>query len=357
MERNTEGSICDVASQCGGCPHIQTPHEQRRLLTLRRVRRLLSASGVPIPSVDWVEADATSGYRNRVRVRLGADNWTYFNPHKSRRCPVLEKGLRRSLSELGREWPSAELQSGLASDSLNGEVRAPDADGHPGLYIRQNAGRSAAETIARIFRRRLGASWLVAVEDMPDADWPMQRQWLRSKVFGFFPLGCFQQINTVVNRLLVAHLVDGAMTRGCQTFLDLFAGSGNFALPLAAAGLRGSAVEVASLSVAACQRAAAQQGLHELECHAGSVTGKIDKLGTIDLVVADPPRAGLRDGVDRIASRARRHVALCSCNPKTLSADLVQFCSLGFEIEQVTAFDMFPHTDHIELMVWLRAQR
>ena len=288
-------------------------------------------------------------------MRVQPSGWTFFNAEKSERCAVLEPQLRSALAELKTSWPQNDaLSASVINAARHAEVRAPDADGRPAVYVGGLSNTGAADVIAAMFRRRLGHRWLVAVEHMSDSPWPSQRQWLTPDVFGLFPLGRFQQINTEVNRLLVAQVVRGARRRHCQTFLDLFAGAGNFALPLSAAGLRGTAIEISTLSTQASQRAAAQQGLDDLECRNGRAADCLRDRGPADLVVVDPPRAGLGEAVASSAEGARRHIALCSCNPRTLVADLDKLRALGFQIDEATAFDMFPHTKHVEVLVWLQ---
>ena len=72
-----------------------------------------------------------------------------------------------------------------------------------------------------------------------------------------------------------------------------------------------------------------------------------------DLVLLDPPRAGMAEGLDLVARTARHHVALCACDPATGARDLRRLVDHGFRIEALTAYDMFPHTHHVELLAWL----
>jgi 23S rRNA (uracil1939-C5)-methyltransferase len=161
-----------------------------------------------------------------------------------------------------------------------------------------------------------------------------------------------------VNRLLVESLLAGARARGVGTFADLFAGAGNFALPLLALGCRGVAVESSELAVDGARKAAAAQSLPFdgfVRADATNHARRLAKGGQrFDLVVIDPPRAGVKRGLDQMARLCAGWIALCSCNPVTLARDLRTLVDLGFVIESVEAFDMFPHTHHLETLVWLR---
>jgi tRNA/tmRNA/rRNA uracil-C5-methylase (TrmA/RlmC/RlmD family) len=71
-----------------------------------------------------------------------------------------------------------------------------------------------------------------------------------------------------------------------------------------------------------------------------------------DLVVLDPPRAGAGRVIDDIAALAQRAVAYVSCDPVTLARDLRRLTGHGFVLDSVRAYDMFPHTHHVETVAW-----
>jgi len=73
-----------------------------------------------------------------------------------------------------------------------------------------------------------------------------------------------------------------------------------------------------------------------------------------DVVVVDPPRAGLHPRVvARVAELAPQRIVYVSCNPASLARDLKDFAALGWRPAEVTPYDMFPHTPHIECVVRL----
>jgi 23S rRNA (uracil1939-C5)-methyltransferase len=74
-----------------------------------------------------------------------------------------------------------------------------------------------------------------------------------------------------------------------------------------------------------------------------------------DLVVLDPPRAGLMpEAIQRIAKLAPARVTYVSCEPPTLARDLVSFVKAGYDCTEVHLFDLFPQTFHMETVVRLR---
>jgi 23S rRNA (uracil1939-C5)-methyltransferase len=79
-------------------------------------------------------------------------------------------------------------------------------------------------------------------------------------------------------------------------------------------------------------------------------------IGRVALAVVDPPRAGLESAALQGLIRLRPHrIAYVSCDPATLARDLKQLAAGGYELQSVTAIDMFPQTHHVEVVAHLRS--
>ena len=73
-----------------------------------------------------------------------------------------------------------------------------------------------------------------------------------------------------------------------------------------------------------------------------------------DVIVVDPPRAGLTaKAVSRIGEVRAPRIVYVSCNPSTLAPNVAQFAGYGYRLEHVTPVDMFPHTPHVEAVALL----
>jgi len=173
----------------------------------------------------------------------------------------------------------------------------------------------------------------------------------------------FFQVNTAAADLLVEDAIgklvsvasDGGSLAG-KRIADLYAGGGTFSIPLAALGADVIAVESASSSVKDMRRNAELNHV-ALECVGGDSARELPKLGVVDALIVDPPRAGLAAGVvDDIARLAPRAVVYVSCDPVTLCRDLKLFRQAGYELLQVTPHDLFPQTYHVETVVLLVKQ-
>jgi tRNA/tmRNA/rRNA uracil-C5-methylase (TrmA/RlmC/RlmD family) len=235
------------------------------------------------------------------------------------------------------------------------ELRGTDLDGNAGLCLYPRIGSCAMGCDAAGRLAGLGKDWLIGI--CGHGPMPVQRHAV-TDLYHFVPLTSFLQVNRVMNDRLVEHIVEGARERQVQSFLDLFAGAGNFTLPLLALGARGMAIESDPLATDACTRSAQMQSFHDGTFHTGDARELADALegepSGFDLVIVDPPRAGLKESTSDVARLSLRSLVYVSCNRESLAKDLKRLLELGMEIEAISAFDLFERTDHLETCVWLR---
>jgi 23S rRNA (uracil1939-C5)-methyltransferase len=160
-------------------------------------------------------------------------------------------------------------------------------------------------------------------------------------------------------RLVIEGIVTGAAEGAALRVLDLYSGSGLFALPLVNAGARVTAVEE---NRQAMKDAEANIRLNRL---AGGllrlITSSVEEAlprvarDPWDAVVLDPPRQGCPPEVlDAVFNQiAPARAVYVSCNPEALAAELPVILNAGYRVTRLQPVDMFPHTDHIETVVTL----
>jgi 23S rRNA (uracil1939-C5)-methyltransferase len=156
-----------------------------------------------------------------------------------------------------------------------------------------------------------------------------------------------------VNRFLLENLVDIALENAAgQSALDLYAGVGLFALPLAKRFQNVIAVE-SGVTAARDQEVNAQRAGVTMQTERARVEDFLRSFAdTPDFVLLDPPRAGLGKAVVAQLERlAPPRITIVSCDPATLARDLAAFTS--YKMERVTLIDLFPQTYHIETVVHL----
>jgi 23S rRNA (uracil1939-C5)-methyltransferase len=169
----------------------------------------------------------------------------------------------------------------------------------------------------------------------------------------------FLQTNTVMAEKLYALARDAAQLTGKETVWDLYCGIGTIGLSLAKEALTVWGIEVSEESVACALENAELNGITNAAFFAGNVGEVIDELldrsGAPDVVVVDPPRAGLAGkALRRLGGIGAPRIVYVSCNPTTLAGDLKTMREqYGYELLRATPVDMFPHTPHVETVALL----
>ena len=177
-----------------------------------------------------------------------------------------------------------------------------------------------------------------------------------------FDATCFFQSNVFLLEALLAEALWQATPDGAKAepvAIDLYAGVGLFTLGLARRFPRVVAVEAHEGSAAYLAGNAMLAGLRGVRVMAQPVEAWLPEglrtFGRPELVVVDPPRAGLSEAARRGIVRLRpERITYVSCDPVTLARDLKALISEGWELVRVAALDMFPQTHHVETVAHLR---
>jgi 23S rRNA (uracil1939-C5)-methyltransferase len=168
----------------------------------------------------------------------------------------------------------------------------------------------------------------------------------------------FFQTNTEMAEVLYATIVAAASLRGWERIFDLYCGIGSIGLSLAPRGASVHGLELVEDAVVDAAWNARHNEIANASFHAGDVRLAVAELvaraGRPDVLVVDPPRAGLSQKiVRRVIEAAPRRIVYVSCNPTTLAPNAAQLVEAGWTLERVTAVDMFPQTPHIECVALL----
>jgi len=164
----------------------------------------------------------------------------------------------------------------------------------------------------------------------------------------------FLQTNTAMCEVLYRLAGEYAGLTGGETVYDLYCGIGTIGLTLAREALTVWGVEASEESVACALENAELNGIPNTAFFAGDVAASVDELrdraGAPDVVVVDPPRAGLSGkAVRTVAGLEAPRLVYVSCNPTTLAGNAKELVrEHGYRLERARPLDMFPHTPHVE---------
>jgi 23S rRNA (uracil1939-C5)-methyltransferase len=168
----------------------------------------------------------------------------------------------------------------------------------------------------------------------------------------------FFQTNTEMAERLYGTAIELAGLSGRERVLDLFCGIGTIALALALDAGEVWGVEIVEEAVADAIENARLNGVDNAHFFAGDVRlamrPLLEQSGKPDVVVLDPPRAGLSQKiVRRVLEAEAKRIVYVSCNPTTLAPNARQMVDAGYELKTVRPVDMFPQTPHIECVALL----
>lgn len=161
------------------------------------------------------------------------------------------------------------------------------------------------------------------------------------------PGAAFVQVNPEVADSLRAYVLRVALAESPRTAVDAYAGTGAYARRLSEAGVRVTAIERDAVAAAFMTPLLAPPSL----VVPAPVERALGDALPADLVIVNPPRAGLHASVSELLSSGRprpSRLIYVSCNPATLARDVGRLS--GWRVASVRAFDMFPQTAHVEVV-------
>jgi 23S rRNA (uracil1939-C5)-methyltransferase len=168
----------------------------------------------------------------------------------------------------------------------------------------------------------------------------------------------FFQTNTEMAERLCQLAREAAGLSGRERVFDLYCGIGTLGLTLARDAAEIWGIEAIPEAIADAEHNAARNGIENARFIAGDVRlgvrPLLEEAGSPDVVVVDPPRAGLsKKVVRRVIECGARRIVYVSCNPTTLAPNAARLTEAGYRLRRVRPVDMFPHTPHVECVAVL----
>lgn len=321
---------CPQFGVCGGCQLQHLQYDAQRKTKAEFIRESLRRMG----SIDWqneievLTADEF-GYRARAEIKVNGAQIGFFKANSHAICEVAE-------------CPVLLPAANVALQALH----------QPPNLLPQHATRVYL-TVGDDQTLATPATGENAREAEVDAQGTV-RQTIAGINYSFGVRTFFQS-----NRLLVERLVTTAMedANGKVAF-DLYAGAGLFSLQLAKSFAQVYAVEGSKISSQHGLQNAQVNRIHNVTYEAMSVEAwlkrQAPKLPRPDFVLLDPPRAGASAAViQRLLALEAPRIHYVSCDPTTLARDLKLLTKAKYNIDSITALDMFPQTYHVETVVKL----
>ncbi|HSG42897.1 MAG TPA: class I SAM-dependent RNA methyltransferase [Anaerolineales bacterium] len=332
---------CKHFSQCGGCHYQNLPYEKQLQaktdILIDQLKRIGKIENPPIQ--EMVACPDPWNYRNHIQFSLDGDGKLgYLRANSNRVIPITECHLPES--SISNFWPQLEfeaetnvervsLRNGVDNDLMlvleSKDHEAPELEIEAGISV-THVYEGNTVVIAgsdHIIMNVLGRDFKVSASS-------------------------FFQVNTDMVGKMVEHLLAKLPVTDSTSLLDVYCGVGLFSAFFApkcktVIGIEASESSSEDFTVNLDE-------FDNVELYEANAEDAILHLeAKPDIVLVDPPRAGLdKVVVDGILKLNPSRVAYVSCDPSTLARDAARLINGGYKLKEVTPFDLFPQTYHIE---------
>jgi 23S rRNA (uracil1939-C5)-methyltransferase len=377
---------CAHYPACGGCRFQDLAYEAQVEAKAAQVADALRRiGGIAEPPLEPIlAAEEVFHYRNKLEYSFTQlEDGPTLGFHKAGRWDdVLEIELCWLTTELGnairnavREWARGDLLVAYDQAEQTGYLRH--------LIVREgrNTGQVLVQLVTgpgekfdtggfvdvlRQFPEVRSIHWAVNETSAEVTNLPTKLLWGEEAIeeqlcglrFRIRP-NAFLQTNTLMAERLYGIAREFAGLTGVETVYDLYCGIGTIGLVLAQDALTVWGVDVSEESIACALENADLNGIGNAAFYAGNVGQALEELhersGDPDVVVVDPPRAGLAGkALKRLGEIGAPRIVYVSCNPTTLAGDAKRLRDdYGYALRRARPVDMFPHTPHVETVALL----
>lgn len=392
---------CEHHASCGGCSFQECSYEEQLLQKHRQLCEALAGAGLELEAdvAPVVGCEEPWAYRNKMEFSFGSRRWVEFDEPEDadssfalglhapgrfdkvldlRECRIVfdeGEAILKSAGRLAREqglppWDvrehtgflrhlvvrhganTGEVMVNLVTFSESPELMQPFAsallEAHPEITTLVQTIHSGVASVAH-GERELTLHGPGYIEE--------QLLGLRFRISA----RSFFQVNTRQAELLFEHVRGEAAPSGEEIVYDLYSGAGTIALLLAPKAREVYAFEQVPEAVADARRNAAANGIGNVHFHEGDVLKQLDRaigespeLPRPDVVIVDPPRAGLHPKVPaKLLELGAARLVYVSCNLNNGAKDIAELVAGGYQVRRIQPVDLFPHTPHVECVVTL----
>jgi 23S rRNA (uracil1939-C5)-methyltransferase len=372
---------CPHFGVCGGCRFQDLAYEAQVAAKEQQVRDALARIGrIPEPPVEPIlPAASLYHYRNKLEYSFtSSEEGVELGFHRAGRWDevlgieicLLTTEVGNAIRDAVRDWAREERLEAYSQATGQGYLRH--------LVVRE--GRNTGQVLVVLVTapgERFETGYLVdvlrrfpevrsihwAMNDAPSerTNLPTRLLWgddaIEERILGLrvrVRPSAFLQTNTEMAERLYELAREYAGLTGVENVFDLYCGTGTIGLSLAGDAGAVWGIEISEEAVACAIENAELNGIENAHFFAGNVGQSVEELveqaGAPDVVVVDPPRAGLAGkALKRLGRLGARRIVYVSCNPTTLASDVkVLRDEFGYELRRCRAVDMFPHTPHVE---------
>ena len=335
---------CIHFGECGGCHYQNLSYENQLTakteILIDQFQRIGKIENPPVQ--EMVACPDPWNYRNHIQFSLYHDGRLGFQrPNSNRVFPISECHLPEP--SINSFWPQLKFDPG--TDIVRISLRAGNDDDLMLVLESDSPETPELEIEAGISVTHLYEDNTVVIAGNDHIILRVLNRDFKISAASFF------QVNTAMAEKIVNHLLTSLPVSISTTLLDVYCGVGLFSAFFASKCGRVIGIES---SESACEDYVVNlDEFDNVELYEGLaeevLPGLVGQLGKLSYTILDPPRAGIdKHVVDEILKIAPQMIAYVSCDPSTLARDAARLINGGYRLKEVTPFDLFPQTYHIE---------
>ena len=335
---------CKHFEKCGGCYYQNLPYEKQleaKTEILRdQLQRIGKIENPPVAQI--VPSPLEWNYRNHVQFHLTAEGKVGFiNAKGNSVLPIEECHLPEA--GINTFWHDLQFESNKDVDRVS--LRAGQDEELMVVLESESPETPELEIEADVSVVHLFDEHAVVLAGQDNLIFNVLGKNFRVSAASFF------QVNTKMAEKMVGHLISRLPVTASTTLLDVYCGVGLFSKFFAGKCQQVTGIET---SESACEDFAVNlDEFDNVELYEGAaeevLPGLAGRLDSSTYAIVDPPRAGIeKHALDAILSIKPQIIAYVSCDPSTLARDAARLINGGYRLVEVTPFDLFPQTYHIE---------
>jgi 23S rRNA (uracil1939-C5)-methyltransferase len=358
---------CPCFGRCGGChwQHIDTSIQgELKKEILKEVLKRLGGLK-EMPSITLVPSPQPYGYRARVQLKTKGESIGYYQERSHRlvaitHCPIAHPLINQMLPPIRKALPfhtrMEEIEMNVSPEEGKGVLILHPLSFQQGMENIMNDFLQAHPILKGIAVKKKEGLTFVGEPHLYFTISLNRSGKKRYLKFRTSPESFFQ-INLEQNQRLIQTVMEFGDVKKDETVLDLYAGIGNFTLPLAIEAKEVLGIEENPMAVEDAQFNAEENEIKQ--CH--FIPGRVEDVlkhwesERYDLIVLDPPRSGCKAVADQMVRLKPEKIVYISCEPTIFSRDLRLFLEKGYQLQKLTLIDLFPQTYHMEVVALLKS--
>ena len=370
--------VCKHFGVCGGCAWQHIKYEEQLNLKKKAVERLFSLNQIPVNLEGVIASPQTEFYRNRMDYIFWPDGLIGLRQKRKwdkivdiKKCCLLSEESNEIIESV-RELIKSNNIPIYDTRTKKGFLKylvireGKNTGQRMIIFVTSKGNLLNSSDILRSIGNGMTSIYQSVNDSVKDISVGKPRlirgdeviiEMLLDKKFRISP-NSFFQTNTEQAEQMMKYVLDLGKRIRPQTMLDLYCGVGVFSVLLSDIVENVVGVEVIEDAIIEARKNATLNRVENAKFVWEDVNEfarkTVGKKEIYDLILLDPPREGIHPKTRKeIVGLRPRDIIYVSCNPHALVSDLL-FLRHRYDIKEIKMFDMFPHTPHVETVVWLR---